>query len=439
MALYDAAEHGAQVGARKIRDLTPEEMATVYSRPGYAGFGRWVGSYEKNPELCPVKVMGSWPDLGIYQLAGDMDAIAASSLWRGSCSLMSLDWRLFERTDYSPEEVEAYVHVVDCLLSLPAGFSGHVYQVAQQRRWGVSVCETVYEVEESTLRWRLEDTPWIHPSTYRFLVDASGHLLGILQGRVNALLPESQQPDAVAIPAAKLAVYPRGWLGRNWCGVSQLRPARYDIDAKRTRKQIAAETAKIAGPGYLDVTTEHPPNSPHRQALDEQLNHFETGKQRRITHDPRTKIEHKFGGSVLPDMAVEIGAHNSEIRTALDDAVQEINQGPYGARAAASELRASTHEAQAGEAAMLAMMMTRQIIVPLWSLQGLDIRRAPRIAVQPSGASMRDRTDQARLILEAIRDDRLSDAPTLDEAERLVLKDQALELLGRHGRSTKLT
>ena len=390
---FDPYDGGS--GIQYLRDLTDEELTAVMSSPGWS---RWKGSHEHNPELAPIKVRGRFPyrRTGMYEAAARKDSVLAAELERRSKYLASLDWRIVPPPNATPEEEEITQYVRDCLWSMgPAGFAGVISMVAKRDQFGWSCCETIWEIEETTARWRLESLAYIYPATvHAWLTDEAGDLVGILQ---------QGQRGPVAIPVSKLALFVRGFTGRNYEGVSAIRSCLFSIEAKADSMLQRSISEAVYGPGWLDVSTPAPASSPERAELEAALDQWSDAEQRYLIHDPETIVEPRHGGAVLPGLEA-VSVYNQEISRALDGGLQDLTSNKYGARAVGSEIRAATHTSMLGEAREICYLIGSQLIAPILSLNGWDVTRRPIVTTKGIGAATREDTDRARVMLEMIRD-----------------------------------
>ena len=409
---FDPSDGGTK-DLEYLRPLTTGELRSVMSSTGWS----YKGSHEHNPELSPIKALGRFPfrRTGAYEAAGRKDSVVASELERHSKYLASLDWRIVAPPNATPEEEEITQYVRDVLWSMgPAGFAGLVEIIAKRNQFGFSLSETVWEVEETTARWRLESLAYIYPSTVSaWLTDHAGDLVGVLQ---------QGQHAPVAIPVSKLALFVRGFTGRNYYGQSAIRPAWFALSAKSDSLLSRSITESLWGPGWLDVTTESPRSSADRESLVQELQQWSEAEQRFLVHGPGTTVEPRHGGAVLPGLEA-VSVYNQEISRALDGGLQDLTTSKFGSRAVGSELRASTHTSMLGEAREICYLIGSQLIAPLLSLNGWDITRRPTVVVKGIGGGSREDTDRARVMLEMVRDGVIP----ADRADEVTAR--ALELL----------
>ena len=389
---YPPADHNIKDPAY-LREITDLELEAVMSAPGWSR--RWKGSHEHNAEVRPYRCRGIGLSPGLYEAAARKDPVISSELDRRAKYLSSLDWRVTEPPDATPEEEAITSFVRDALFSIgPSGFAGLISAVSKRSQFGFSLFELVYEITEEGF-WRAEEAVYIYPATCAtWITDISGHLLGVLQKAERGL---------VAIPVQKLALFVRGFTGRNYEGISALRSCLWAAEYKADHLLTRAQSEALLSSAHLDVMTDAPAASAERNAIIAQLDQWGSAEQRYILHGEGTTITPSFGGSILPDLS-PVKVMNHEIARALDGGLQELGVSEHGARAVGSEMRQASHQALAGEARELCYLLTSQLILPMLQLNGWDIRRTPTITVRGIGAVTRDDTDRARLMLEMIRD-----------------------------------
>ena len=411
---FDPADHGTSP-AEYLEPLSDEELLIVQSSPGWSR--RWVGTNESNPNLQPAKCRGLWPNPGLYSQMLRKDAVVAAAVEQRAQNLISLDWQVIPPADATDEEQEITQYVRDVFASLHGGLPQLLYQVSKRDQYGFSLLEMVFEIEESTLRYRLEELAFIEPCTvYKWITNRAGYLVGILQRGERGLIP---------IPIEKLAHFARGFTGRNWEGVSLLRAAYYAVSAKQEVCQNSMASRMLFGEGTIEVTCDYESGSPERRDLEDQLNQWSDAERRWIIIPESVSITPRHGGSVLPPLAPPVQVFNNEISRAVGADLEQLGTQTHGSRALGSEYRAASNQALAGEATELASLIHSQIIQPLCNLNGWPIDRSPRIIARGIGD---DRTvygtiAKARLILEMVRDGVISP----DRASELT--DQALALL----------
>jgi len=383
---FDPARH-----APPERPPTRAEEEAVLSGSGAVWAG---GTFETNSALLPTRVRGCYPSPGIYEEDARRDPIIAAGLWRRSMYAASMDWRLLDAPDSTPEEEDRSQFARDCLASLGGGMAGLITRIYTREQFGFSIFEKVWEVEETTLRWRLESLEWIHPMTVTWGFSASGHMVGFWQ--------RSEKP-LVWLPRSKLAHFVRGDTGRNPEGVSALRPLHYYIDAKGQAISNWVATMHLFAEGWLDVVTDATRGKDEWNELEAGLQAWQDGDRRYFMHNPETQIDAKYGGSVLPDLSETTAPFNSELRSGLDENLQALGENKYGARAVGAELRASSHETLAGEATDLAARIRSEIVVPIYEKNGWDVTRAPTVIRRGQGFDYQS-VAMARLIGEMLRD-----------------------------------
>lgn len=345
------------------------------------------------------------------------DGVVAASLDHRARNLTALDWQVIPPPDATDEEQEITQFVRDVFASLHGGLPGLLYQISQRDTYGFALLEMVFEIEETTLRYRLEDLAFIEPSTvYKWVTNEAGYLVGILQRGERGLIP---------IPIEKIAHFARGFTGRNWEGVSLLRSCYYAVSAKSSIYNNNMASRELMGEGWLEVTCDFEPGSPERRELEDQLNQWSEAEQRWVITPESVQINPRHGGSVLPPLAAPIQVFNQEISRAVGADLEQLGTNSHGSRALGSEYRAASNQALAGEATEMASLIQSQIVQPLVSLNGWAADRAPRVVARGIGD---DRTvygtiAKARLILEMVRDGVIAPERAAD------LTDQALQLL----------
>ena len=346
-----------------------------------------------------------------------MDGVVAASLEQRARNLTALDWQVIPPPDATPEEEEITQFVRDVFASLHGGLPSLLYQASKRDLYGFALLECCYEIEETTLRYRLEDLAFIEPCTVdRWLTNDAGYLVGILQRGERGLIP---------IPIEKLAHFARGFTGRNWEGVSLLRSCYFAVSAKSEIYNSSMASRRLMGEGWLEVQSDAEVGSPERAEIERQLDQWSDAEQRWLIVPESVQITARHGGSVLPPLGAPIQVFNSEISRAVGADLEQLGTNSHGSRALGTEYRAAANQALAGEAVELGSLIQSQIIQPLVSLNGWAVDRAPRIIARGIGD---DRTvagtiAKARLVLEMVRDGVIT-------AERATeLTEKALALL----------
>ena len=392
---FDPADHGT-APAEYLKPLSDMELESVLSSPGWSR--RWKGSSEHNPHLRPSRARGLWPDPGLYSQMLRKDAVVAAAIEQRARNLIALDWQIVPPAEPTPAEEEITQYVRDVFASLHGGLSGLLYQISKRDLYGFSLLEQVYEIEESTLRYRLEELAFIEPCTvFKWITNEAGYLVGILQRGEKGLIP---------IPIEKLAHFARGFTGRNWEGVSLLRAAYYAVSAKQEVCQNSMASRQLLGEGWLEVTCDAEPGSQERRELEDTLNQWSEAEQRWVIIPESVQINPRHGGSVLPPLGPPVQVFNNEISRAVGADLEQLGTQSHGSRALGSEYRAASNQALAGEATELASLIHSQIIQPMCHLNGWPIDRSPRIFAKGIGddKTVQGTIAKARLILEMVRD-----------------------------------
>ncbi len=410
--IFDPPSHSGS--SEYLKPLTDDELEAVMSSPGW---GRWVGTQEHNPVLKPSRARGLWPRPGLYSEMVRKDGVVAASLDQRARNLTALDWQVIPPPDATDEEQEITQFVRDVFASLHGGLPGLLFQISQRDCYGFALLEMCFEIEETTLRYRLEDLAFIEPSTvYKWVTNEAGYLVGILQRGERGLIP---------IPIEKIAHFARGFTGRNWEGVSLLRSCYYAVSAKSSIYNNNMASRELMGEGWLEVTCDFEAGSPERRELEDQLNQWSEAEQRWVIIPESVQINPRHGGSVLPPLSAPIQVFNQEISRAVGADLEQLGTNSHGSRALGSEYRAASNQALAGEATEMASLIQSQIVQPLVSLNGWAADRAPRVVARGIGD---DRTvsgtiAKARLILEMVRDGVIAPERAAE------LTEQALQLL----------
>ena len=377
--------------APAARKLTDKELTSVLTASGYG-----AGHAEANWELKPSRARGLWPDPGIYEVDARRDPIVATGLWRRATFAASLDVRVVDPPDATPAEQQQAQLARDMLASLPGGLAGLIRLIYTREQFGFSLLEKVWEVEEKTLAWRLEDLVWIHPMTVKaWGFSESGHMIGCWQKGSNG--------PPVWVPREKLAHFVRGDTGRNPEGVSALRPIHYYIEAKGDAIATHSASLHLFGEGWLDVTTDETRGQPEFAELESALQDWQEADRRYLIHAPGTEIEARYGGNVLPNLEENLRAYDHQLSRGLDESLQSLGTSAFGARAVGSEMMRATHRSLAGEFSELCVRIQQEVLQPIYERNGWDVTRIPTLAAR-SMANSKDDVDRARVMLEMVRD-----------------------------------
>lgn len=371
------------------RDLSDTERQSVIS-----GSGAKSGTFEQNPQLIPSRARGMHPNPGLFEVDKRRDPIIATALWRRAMSAASRTWLLPDRDDFDATDKARAESARDMIDEMPGGMSGLVRRIFTRDQFGFSVFERWWRVDPDTLEWRLRDVVWMHPSTVRVWgLNEAGFMVGFWQRSERGL---------VWIDREKLSHFVREDTGRNPEGVSALRPVHWYIEAKGEIVSTYIASLHLFGEGWMDVLTSTRAGSPERQALENALRSWQSGKNRYLIHNSDTEVEPKHGGTVMPELEPILRTVDGQSNRGLDEAAQGLAQSPFGAKALGVELNRSTDKAMGGEYAELCSLIRSEVIVPYYQRNEWDPKRAPYVIVRGAGGD--EDLARGRVLLEMVRD-----------------------------------
>jgi hypothetical protein len=157
---YDPPDH-----VPPLSPLSPEEQQAVITASGWPGVDDGLPAGEHSGERAAHYSRGLYPDPGIYSKMERRNPVIASGLAKMEHSVASLDWRILPPTDeVSQLEYLQTEFTKTCMNSIESGFSGLVSRMfSTQTQYGFCVFEKVWQIDEMTGLWRLEDLLWVPP------------------------------------------------------------------------------------------------------------------------------------------------------------------------------------------------------------------------------------------------------------------------------------
>jgi hypothetical protein len=380
------------------RAPTDEELKAILSGTG-AKTTDAGAHYEQAGNKSPFRFRGRWPRLGVSESLPRRDPVVGVGLRRHRFNLASMDWYVADPSNSTDEEKERTQWVRDTFASFDSGMTGLIERIDYRAQHGTCAFEKVWEIEENSLAWRLEDLVWLHPFTFcGFVLLESKFLLGLLtrseKGLVFLKYPE------------KMAIFPHGFTGRNYEGDGGvLRPLEDYVDLKQEMWTNHAASCRMAGEGILKVTVEGGKQSDSWNAADDIIENFEQTERKAYKTGGDVQVDVEFPSGDIPDIGPRVQSVDHQLRAGLDEGLQEFGQSGAGSRALGSELRAASHMALTGEGQGLAAAIQHQLIYDMYWRRGWDYTRAGVMSVRAPKQTNYESIAAGRSLLEAVRDE----------------------------------
>ena len=359
---FDPPDHGTSTP----RPLTAEELQAVWSGSGYTHKAPF-GSAETNQELHAWRSRGLYPRPGIYYEMIARDPKIASGLDQNESAVRGLDWRLLAPKDADAVDLVRMDFVIMCLEAMGGLVEISARTLDKQLGYGFGLFEEVWEIEESTGWWRLEDLLTIEPwCVDRWVLDGRGFARG-------AMIRDSG--GVWMLPIEKAALMPRKFTGRNYEGRSVLRPLYYTSEAKR-RTFVGLERAHARfGDGVIVFKLGAGAGEDGEAKARAVIEEWAAGDQMGIVIPFGMDFDFRHGGSVIPDNSGAIKQFDHIIGTVLGDNLSELGHTAHGSRAVGGEMRRSFERGAKGVCLGLCQMIQDQIIRPIYLRNGWDPRR----------------------------------------------------------------
>lgn len=325
-----------------------------------------------DPEsLSGYRGRGLYPDPGLYYRMGLREPAVAGQLDEEADNLAGFNWRVLAPKKATQEQQTYAAHARVCLESLGGGLPTVASTAAvAQWQYGFGLAGRVFELEETTGLWRLEQLEWAESwQVEEWLRDARGYAYAAqLRGA----------DESTPVDWGDLAHFPRCFTGRNYEGLSKLRCLFWFHEAKRQGLIRAEEILDAFGIGTDDWerTTAGSETAADIEAIRTVTEEYNRNRQRWRYIPFGLKHTRTYGGTVYPDVDRQITTLDHQMLRRLGGTYYDLGRGTTGARAVGDTQRGAVMQAIRGYARVLSAQLTEQLIAPIyrqngWPLQGM--------------------------------------------------------------------
>lgn len=302
---------------------------------------------------------------------GLREPAVAGQLDEEADNLAGFNWRTLAPRDATADQILHANHTRKCLESLNGGLPTTASTAAvNQWQYGFALAGRVFELEETTGLWRLEQLEWAEAwQVEEWLRDERGYAYAAqLRGA------DGSEP----VPWEDLAHFPRCFTGRNYEGLSKLRCLFWPHESKRQGLIRTEEILDAFGIGTDDWerTTPGSETKADIEAIRSVTEEYNRNRTRWRYIPFGLKHTRNFGGTVIPDVERQIAMLDHQMLRRLGGTYYDLGRGTTGARAVGDTQRGAVMQATRGYARLLSAQLTQQLIAPIyrqngWPLQGM--------------------------------------------------------------------
>lgn len=363
--------------------------------------------------MHPYRMRGLYPDPGYADTMRRRNPAIDSAMTARYYRHQGRPWRVLDMPNLSTVALARSGRMRRQLHMLRGGLAGVAAEFADRAdQYGVGIAERVLYVDGAG-EFSLADLVWVENWQIWAVEQQNGF--------PRALVLRGADAYTVPLPIELFALVGRRDNSRLPEGHSALRCLWWrDEDIRRMLEDAARARARI---GLGKRLWKVPASELAKPSSDSTTlrNYIDTAEQRLTRHEEayavipaEVDVEWDNGPTLQPQYESAIQAHEHAIARQFGDTLSEEGVAVAGARAAVVEQRKTADLSEQGQCQAVARAMTRELIWPIYDLNGWPREEAPEI--QATGFYD---TDAVRALIELLREDRdrvaANLAPVLDD------------------------